>query len=141
MKKIPDALLNISRGSYSVLGYKGLCGIYFRQSLSGMESRTSGADSSQLKCVFFGDNHYHLIVFASFLGNICPFCDVLSLQASHLTKYLYIYDHIDMVKFLYFCLLNHCICYQLSSGKTAMESKHVLINLMCKEGAYTLKCC
>lgn len=30
MKEIPVALLNISRGYYSTLGSKGLCGIYFR---------------------------------------------------------------------------------------------------------------
>lgn len=39
MKEIPDALLNISRGYYSALGSKGLCGIYFRQALRGVESR------------------------------------------------------------------------------------------------------
>lgn len=38
MKEIPVALLSISRGYYSTLGSKGLCGIYFRQALRGVET-------------------------------------------------------------------------------------------------------
>lgn len=92
--------------------------------------------------------NYHLIVLLPFGGGgVWSSCDALSLQPSHLTclytydRNIYIWPHWHSKAFTFLFRLNHSICYQLSSGTTVMESKHVLMHLMCKVGTCTLQCC
>lgn len=133
MKEILVAISDSSRGYYSALGFKGLCGIYFRQALGGVESRTSGTDSFLLKVCFLWGQSLLFNCFASFFGEHTPalWCskspsisfDLLI----HIGLNIYKWPHWRGKAFTFLSRLNCYMCYQLSNGKTVMESKHVLI--------------
>lgn len=89
--------------------------------------------------------NYHLIVLLPFWGTYDhPVMSSVSKHLiwpayTHLTKY--IWPHWHGKAFTFLSRVNHYICYQLSSGTTVTESKHVLIHLRCKVGTYALECC
>lgn len=59
----------------------------------------------------------------------------------HMWQNIYIWPHWHGKAFPFWSRWIHYICYQLSSGTTVMESKHVLMHLTCKVDTYTLEGC
>lgn len=147
MKDIPVAISNISRGCYSALESKGLCGIYVRQALR-------GGGELDIWCGFFlaevcflwgQSTTIYLFCFLFWKHMLILWCPK-SLSISfdlfiQIWLNIYIWPHWHGKAFIFLSRLNQYICYQLSHGKTVMENKHVLIHLVCKVSTYTSEHC